>query len=115
MFIVLVKNVICPAFCPSIYEPVCGSNKVTYPNLCTLRFAECEFENDEKITLKHQGPCGQGNKILYPYLPLETLMVLLRPKKNALFCIMWTRAFCLASQFFVISSLSSIFSLYCCS
>ena len=62
--IVLVKNVICPAFCPYIYKPVCGSNNVTYPNLCSLRFADCEFEDDEKITLKHKGKCnGRGIKI----------------------------------------------------
>ena len=58
-FIVLVKNIICPPFCPSIYKPVCGSNNVTYPNLCSLRFADCEFENDEKITLKHKGTCKE--------------------------------------------------------
>jgi hypothetical protein len=37
------------------------SNGKTYPNPCTLRFADCEFENDEEITLKHKGPCnGKG-------------------------------------------------------
>ena len=66
-FIVLVKNAICPAFCSFVYKPVCGSNKVTYPNLCKLRFADCEFEDDEKITLKYQGPCRSGIKIVYSY------------------------------------------------
>ena len=68
-FIILVKNEICPPFCPDIYKPVCGSNNVTYPNLCRLRFADCEFENDEKITLKHEGTCERkGIKIVCPYL-----------------------------------------------
>ena len=61
--ILLVKNVICPAFCTSIYEPVCGSNNVTYSNLCKLRFADCESEDDEKITLKHKGKCESGTKL----------------------------------------------------
>ena len=75
-FIILVKNEICPPFCPDIYKPVCGSNNVTYPNLCRLRFADCEFENDEKITLKHEGPCERkGIKIKCPYLQKKVFSV----------------------------------------
>ena len=55
---------------------MCGSNNVTYPNLCSLRFADCEFENDEKITLKHEGPCERkGIKIKCPYFQKKVFSV----------------------------------------
>ena len=60
-FCLSVENKKCPPFCTIEYEPVCASNGKTYLNLCRLHFADCEFENDEEITLKHLGACeGQG-------------------------------------------------------
>lgn len=39
----------CNLGCPGNYDPVCGSDGVTYPNLCALEVADCL--SDEDITL----------------------------------------------------------------
>ncbi|MDK2413810.1 Kazal-type serine protease inhibitor family protein, partial [Aphanizomenon sp. 202] len=41
--------------CPANYDPVCGSDGVTYPNLCDLQLADCLSDAD--IALAHQGEC----------------------------------------------------------
>ncbi|XP_063584887.1 agrin-like isoform X3 [Penaeus indicus] len=56
----------CDYGCPDNYDPVCGSNGVTYSNLCELERANCK--SDEEITVAYEGeckgrvtePCGYG-------------------------------------------------------
>ncbi|ROT63613.1 Kazal-type serine proteinase inhibitor 2 [Penaeus vannamei] len=45
----------CDFLCPYHIDPVCGSDGVTYPNLCVLELADCL--SDEDITLAHPGAC----------------------------------------------------------
>ena len=46
---------VCPRKCPNHYDPVCGSNNITYDNDCKIMAASCE--STSKITTKHRGEC----------------------------------------------------------
>ena len=46
---------VCPRKCLPYYEPVCGSNNITYDNDCTLMTASCE--STTQISVRHKGPC----------------------------------------------------------
>jgi agrin len=41
--------------CPAIYNPVCGSDSVTYPNQCKLDEVACTDNRD--IDTLHEGGC----------------------------------------------------------
>ena len=47
----------CRIYCTRQYDPVCGSDGVTYKNPCAMRVARCEFQSD--ITRDHFGQCGK--------------------------------------------------------
>lgn len=47
----------CQTGCPFNLNPVCGSNGVTYPNICVFENAKCQ---DTKLTLRHEGECRPG-------------------------------------------------------
>ena len=40
--------------CTKEYQPVCGSDKNTYSNLCLLKIAQCK---DSSIYVAHNGRC----------------------------------------------------------
>ncbi|ETN84476.1 Kazal-type serine protease inhibitor domain protein, partial [Necator americanus] len=45
----------CPSACENIYAPVCGSDDVTYTNMCHLKSAQCRMEST--IGLAYNGEC----------------------------------------------------------
>ncbi|TMW55270.1 hypothetical protein Poli38472_013162 [Pythium oligandrum] len=44
------------SICTSDYKPVCGSDAVTYSNVCKLARAKCQ-RRDAILTIKHEGEC----------------------------------------------------------
>ena len=45
----------CPQHCTKEYDPVCGSDGITYPTLCLLNWHACKTGQD--ITKVSDGPC----------------------------------------------------------
>jgi len=41
--------------CPTSYDPVCGTDSVTYPNQCTLDLIACTEQHD--VNTLHRGVC----------------------------------------------------------
>ena len=46
----------CPASCPEIYNPVCGSDCNNYNNECELKVEACYTHNHD-LKVKHEGEC----------------------------------------------------------
>ncbi|CAB4027950.1 agrin-like isoform X3 [Paramuricea clavata] len=46
---------VCPSLCSGVVTPVCGSNGVTYGNLCELKRASCK--NHEYLQVVNNGQC----------------------------------------------------------
>ena len=54
---------VCPNSYPSTYEPVCGSDLMTYRNLDALKMAACQMQQD--LTPRSSGKCGMCPKHLF--------------------------------------------------
>jgi hypothetical protein len=50
------EEVPCIKQCPNVDSPVCGNNKLTYPNMCILQNSICK---NPTLKLKHEGICGK--------------------------------------------------------
>jgi hypothetical protein len=44
-------------------EPVCGTNGVTYPNICAMRFSHDKHGRTPELA--HKGSCGMNNKTIF--------------------------------------------------
>lgn len=47
----------CQRVCSGIYDPVCGSDGVTYGSVCELESMACTLGRE--IQVARRGPCGQ--------------------------------------------------------
>ncbi|KAI4467599.1 follistatin-related [Holotrichia oblita] len=47
----------CQQICPTIYDPVCGSDNMTYSNMCFLEIESCRTSGN--VTSKHMGTCAE--------------------------------------------------------
>ncbi|CAG0892306.1 unnamed protein product, partial [Darwinula stevensoni] len=48
----------CPEICTADYNPVCGSDGVTYANNCNFQAENCKRGN--RLVVRHEGPCRNG-------------------------------------------------------
>ena len=48
---------VCQQACSGIYDPVCGSDGVTYGSTCELEATACTLGRE--IRVARRGPCGQ--------------------------------------------------------
>ncbi|KAI3389291.1 hypothetical protein SNEBB_000027 [Seison nebaliae] len=42
------------SICPAIYNPICGSDDITYANTCAFERTRCD---NWRLTIKHKGQC----------------------------------------------------------
>ena len=57
---------VCNFACPAVVDPVCGSDGITYNNVCELRRASCKQKKPIKVD--HKGPCrGKKNTSIDTY------------------------------------------------
>ncbi|CAG7734118.1 unnamed protein product, partial [Allacma fusca] len=45
----------CPENCPANYDPLCGTDDITYSNECLLRMYSCQ--NQKSVRIRHSGEC----------------------------------------------------------
>lgn len=58
---------VCPTHCPNdVFEPLCGSDLVTYANECEMLKRTCQ--KDSQVTLLHHGTCTQSNGLSGKFL-----------------------------------------------
>lgn len=48
---------VCQRACSGPYDPVCGSDGLTYSSMCELEATACALGRE--IRVAHRGPCGQ--------------------------------------------------------
>ncbi|KAL4232725.1 hypothetical protein ACF0H5_007413 [Mactra antiquata] len=57
----LKRDTSCLHLCFDLYDPICGSNGVTYSNKCALDSAIC---SDPSVSLSHAGACNENARAL---------------------------------------------------
>lgn len=60
----------CYRRCSKTFDPVCGSDQVTYPNECILKMVSCEQRS--LITVQRKGICSKFNQFSCRLLRLLT-------------------------------------------
>ena len=68
--------------CPSTINPVCGTNGMTYFNLCLLERSSAALGEGQSIEVLHNGPCPGKNFFLFHFFfPIDYTMLSL-PKES---------------------------------
>ena len=63
-----VGKCVCPAICPAIYLPVCGSDEKIYDNDCELRVASCTEQ--KKIVVASKEKCSKFMPLRFTQVPM---------------------------------------------
>ncbi|XP_022317870.2 ovomucoid-like [Crassostrea virginica] len=57
----------CQRMCTAQYSPVCGTNHITYSNICKLQIAQCEYKLRHRyLGVAHMGTCSSGGTQTLP-------------------------------------------------
>lgn len=67
----------CPV-CPAEFNPVCGSDGISYGNECKLRLESCKHRRD--ISILYDGPCSK-------YLPTFHIIIIFSVYVHNILCI----------------------------
>ena len=63
----------CPNYCYEMHDTVCGSDMVTYPNMCVLKKTKCE-QNLQNLTMTHYGKCHASSTNISSTIPAITAL-----------------------------------------
>ena len=54
-----IARCVCPTKCSLAYDPICGTDRKSYFNLCALQLKACQ--SNVTISVAYKGTCGMGH------------------------------------------------------